>query len=245
MPQFANLGKLKQRRLYWLIGRLSAPLLGAFGSTLAADLPENALAELDFATFGVRELAQSELLKWGRLHPTDAKAGLHNLACQSTDPEVRVRCMDVLRELVIDDYLKEGNGYIGVALIDERIKPPHAAEFFNVIRVTKIQPDTPASRAAILLGDIILSLNGQTWIGSGGHSMFLAEIKSIKPNTKVTLQISRAGVITNVEVVLARRPFGLDDPLLFSRRRIDFEGPERAARESYFRHWLSKHQIPN
>ena len=35
------------------------------------------------------------------------------------DPEVRERCLAILRDLVNDEYLKDGEGYIGIRMQDE------------------------------------------------------------------------------------------------------------------------------
>jgi hypothetical protein len=71
-------------------------------------LPQRSVDKLASAVFTCREEGKVELLAWVKRFPTSAKNDLFNLARTSQNPEVRVRCTEVLKELVVDDYLKEG-----------------------------------------------------------------------------------------------------------------------------------------
>ena len=210
----------------------------AFHSAFAGNLPDQVLWKLGSTTFCDREEAQSELLGWGRLSPDTAKRELfgHIQTCQ--DPEVRIRCVQILRELVIDDYLKEGCGYIGIGLVGKKMKIPQDPKPRSVIRITQIQPNTPASRSAILVGDIIIGLDQEIWHEIDAYSIFVEKIKTMKPGAKVSLQILREGVISVVAVELMRRPIAVDSASFFNRRDVDLEGPEKLAKDRYFRRWL-------
>lgn len=152
----------------------------------------------------------------------------------SHDPEIRVRCMSVLRQLVIDDYLKEGDGYIGIALLGEMTKIPQDPKPRGVIRITQVQPNSPASRAAILVGDRIIGLDREIWYEADMYIKFQNRIKATKPDTRVTLHILRENVILDVLMMLVRRPVAIDNSLFFSRRGSDLDGLETAAKEGYF-----------
>lgn len=210
-----------------------------FQSAVAYGLPQQAVSKLNSPVFREREKGQSELLDWGTNCPDTAKKELLNQTRTSQDPEVRVRCMGVLRNLVIQDYLKEGSGYIGVGLMGEMMKIPQDPKLRSVIRITQVQPKTPASSAGILVGDFIVGLDKEIWYGPEAYSSFLNTIKGKKPQTKTTLHILRGGIIVEVMVTLMRRPIALENSFLFNQQRIDLEGPERAAKEEYFRRWLN------
>jgi C-terminal processing protease CtpA/Prc len=80
------------------------------------------------------------------------------------DPEVRERCLGVLRELVNDEYLSEGEGYIGIRMRDEvAAAVPGDANPRNAIRVMQVVPDSAAERAGLLVDDLIVGLNDLVW----------------------------------------------------------------------------------
>lgn len=202
------------------------------------DLLQQAIAKLDSSSFREREIGQSKLLDWGRLNPDAAKIELFERSRTDLHPEVRARCVEVLRELVMDDYSKEGSGYIGIALSGEMMKVPQDPKLRSVIRVSQVQQNTPASRAGILVGDFIVGLNRGVWYDVDAYVSFLNAIKALRPNTKVSLQILRNGVIFDVPVTLIRRPSAFNAPFFFNSAAVDVEGSERAAKEAYFRQWL-------
>lgn len=207
-------------------------------SASKGELPPLAISKLGSLSFYDREEGQSELLQWGRLGPNAAKTELLTWTRIDQEPEVRARCTEVLRELVIDDYLREGDGYIGIALSREMARVPQDSKMRSVIRVTQVQPNTPASRAKILVGDFVVGLNRETWYGADAYVNFLETIKRLKPNTKVSLQMMRIGVVSDVSVTLSRRPSALGAPLFLNPTPAELEGSERAAKEAYFREWM-------
>ena len=155
------------------------------------------------------------------------------------DPEVRERCLSVLRALVEDEYLKEGEGYIGIAMKDEISDVPGETKPREVIRVTLVQPDSPGALAGIHHNDLIVGLNGNVW----HETLFRANVRMMKPNTKVDLKILRDGELLDLQVTLARRPKSAD-VLFFNGQTFDPEAMERAAKEAYFRGWLSLRKLP-
>ena len=219
----------------WLIvGLLSL----AHGMSLADSPPLQAISKLESVIFDKREEGQSELLMWGKQFPVAAKTELLNQMRTSQSPEVRVRCTEVLKELVVDEYLKEGSGYMGIGFTGETVKVPADPKLRSVIRINHIQPNTPASHAGVLVGDCVVGLDADVWYDDRAQAAFQEKIKAKKPNTEVSLRILRDGKILVKSVTLIRRPIALDGLLPLNRRKIDFEGPERAAKEAYFRNWL-------
>ena len=116
------------------------------------------------------------------------------------DPEARERCLSILRELVIDGYAKEGEGYIGIGLRPEIGNVPGDPNPRGVIRVTQVQPDTPAQKADIRLNDLIVGLDREVWHEVDASLVFREKIRMMKPNTKVELKILRDGVVSAVNI---------------------------------------------
>ena len=206
----------------------------------AVELPVKSLAGLGSQQFREREVAQAELLEWARGQPGPAMDELLRQSRVADDPEVRERCLSVLRALVIDEYLNEGEGYIGIGLKDENSDVPGEPKPRGVIRVTMVQPDSPAEHAGIRQNDLIVGINGEVW----QEILFRANVRMMKPNTKVDLKILRDGGLVDLSVTLGRRPLSADPPFTLDGQILDPEAMERAAKEAYFRRWLSLRKLP-
>ena len=215
-----------------------------FSSSLAwsLELPQKDFLNLGSQKFHDREAAQSNLLAWSRTQPEPAMDELFRQSKIADDPEVRARCLSILRELVIDDYAKEGEGYIGIGLRPEIGNVPGDPVPRGVIRVAMVQPDTPAQKADIRLNDLIVGLDQDVWHEVDASLAFREKIRMMKPNTKVELKILRDGVVSSVNVGLARRPL-MADQLFFNGQNFDMETSERTAKEAYFRLWLSQRKL--
>lgn len=205
----------------------------------AIELPSKALVGLASQRFRDREIAQVELLAWVRLQPATAMDELLRQSRMAIDPEVRERCLNILRILVTDEYLKGGEGYLGIMLKDEVSDIPGEARTRGVIRVLMVQPDSPAERAGIRVNDLIAGVNNEIW----QEVTFRANIRKMKPGAEVDLKILRDGKWIDVTVTLVRRPVYADNSF-FPGQTYNLEAAERAAKEAYFRHWLSLRKMP-
>ncbi len=203
------------------------------------DLPVESFLKLTSQEFHVREHAQAELLAWGRQRPEPAMAELYRQTQVAADPEARERCLNILRELVTDEYLKNGEGYIGIGLIDDLANVPGEPAPRNAIRIIQVQQDSPGLHAGIRLNDLIVGLDDETWHGNDASRPFREKIRTLKPNTRVNLKILRNGEMLDLKVNLGRRPL-MADHLFFNGQNFDPEASERAAKEAYFRQWLNQ-----
>ena len=176
----------------------------AFLSAEAVELPPNALLGLGSQQFSEREIAQVELLAWARVQPAPAMDELLRHSRMASDPEVRERCLSILRALVTDEYLKEGEGYLGIMLRDEIAEIPGEPKPRGVIRVQMVQPDSPAAHAGIRQNDMIVGINGEIW----DEIIFRANIRKMKPNVEVVLKILRDGVSGQQNPTIPQRQFG-------------------------------------
>lgn len=156
------------------------------------------------------------------------------------DPEVRGRCTKVLRELVADEYLREGGeGFVGITMLEQGVAVPGDALERQGIRVTQVVPGTPADKAGIVMGDLIVGMGELVWRDVGAVFEFSNEIKRQKPGTQVILKVLRNDQVEEVPVLLARRPPGMDPRLLMLTPEELMEA-DRAAKERFFRQWMDR-----
>lgn len=204
-------------------------------------IPSNQLNELGSPEFRVRERAEQELLEWGRKDPESAMSEFLKQSQVAVDPEVRERCLEILRSLVTDQYMKDGEGYIGIALAmkDDVVTVPGDPKPRNAVRVMEVRADTPGQQAGILMNDLIVALNGEIWREIEATPVFRESIKKIKPTTVARLTVLRDGELVDLKVTLGRRPL-LADQMFLNGQNADMDATERAAKEAYFQRWLSQ-----
>lgn len=221
----------------WLLAMLIwwMPALQAWG----IELPAGPLAALQSDEFRVREAAQTELLAWARQEPEPAMDELFRVSRTHGDPEVRERSLAVLRELVNDEYLKDGEGFLGIMMQEEKALAPGEENPRNVLRVTMVLQDSAAQQAEVKLNDLIAGLDDKVWRDEAALMPFMNHVRQFKPGHRVTLRILRDGKMIDLPVKLGRRPLNADNQFL-GQRKADIEAAERAAREAYFRRWLER-----
>ncbi|GAA5125339.1 hypothetical protein GCM10023212_26850 [Luteolibacter yonseiensis] len=219
-----------------------AGMLAATGFVHGREVPESIVGKLGSQRFREREDAEEELLAWTRSQPGDGADILLKASHVQKDPEVRERCLSVLRVVVADQYSKEGRGYIGIGLKAFVGNLPGEAEPCGMIQVTQVQPDFPGQRAGLRPADLIVSLDGETWRDATAHEEFSRKIAGLKPDTKVRLKVLRDQKLLDLEATLVRRPVVADNPF-FDSRKTDAEGLEQAAREAHFKQWMNERRI--
>ena len=207
----------------------------------AAELPAELLAKLKAEEFRIRESGQAELLAWAHQQPEGVLDELLLHAREEDDPEVRERCLGVLKELVNDEYRKDGEGFIGIQMLDELANVPGDPKPRGAVRIVMVVPDSAAQQAGLQLNDLIVGMGDQIWHELGASLDIRERIRQLKPNTKITLKILRNGNPMDIEVKLGRRPFAAD-MMFFDQRQFDAEAAERTAKDAYFRRWLEHHK---
>lgn len=91
---------------------------------------------------------------------------------------------------------------IGVAEIDaERAKALKLAEERGV-EITRVEPDSPADKAGLKQGDVVLEYNGQRVEGT---EQFVRMVRETPPGRKVSLLISRNGATQTVTATIGKR----------------------------------------
>ena len=109
---------------------------------------------------------------------------------------------------VMEQIVSKGNvtrGWIGIEAQDIT---PELAESFRLEQVqgalvAGVVRNSPADKAGLRAGDILMSIEGKAIIDSGS---MLNLIAALKPNQKATVQISRSAKILNIQILIGKRP---------------------------------------
>lgn len=107
-----------------------------------------------------------------------------------------------------EQIIKSGkveHGYLGIyfqELTEESIKTLDLKNITYGMLVNQVFDDSPAEKAGILAGDVVLEVDGKKIHTSGD---MVITIGNLPPGTKIQLKISRNGEIKNVPVTLGSR----------------------------------------
>jgi membrane-associated protease RseP (regulator of RpoE activity) len=205
------------------------------GLSLAETIPQKLLEGLASEQFNVRESSQAEIEKWVDEKGQVGVAAIYRVHRDSDDPEVRLRCLRVLRSRSDKDYMNEGQGYLGLQLADEILDLPGNDKPKTGIRVNYVMPGSQAELAGIKAGDVIVSMDGKK---VGSTDEFIKTVASYKPLRKVVFLMKRLGEdpLIEVTVILGKRPVQDLRMMYYS----DLGKLEQDARDKHFEEWLKK-----
>lgn len=211
-------------------------LLFTLSFVLAKEIPAPLVKGLASEEFAEREKSQQALTEWAQQHPGLATKLIYELAVNDEDPEVRERCLVVLKALSEDDYLSEGFGYLGVSMVPELMQLDGNAKLRGMIRLTDVMVDSPAAKAGLQRNDLLAEVDGLTWEGMDIINGFQEYIGKQKPRTKVKMMVKRGGIdeLMEVEVTLGRRPVANLEV------GMDLEFLDQRARQRHFEEWLKR-----
>jgi S1-C subfamily serine protease len=105
-----------------------------------------------------------------------------------------LRVLEQLRQSAAGQPRVEG--YLGVGLGDRTDGGQGAV-------ITDVQPGSPAARAGLETGDVVVSLDDAPIDGRAG---LIAAVRDRGPGDAVTLEVRRGGVLQSVVAVLEQRP---------------------------------------
>lgn len=207
---------------------------------------EELLAGLGSEEFADREMAQLRLLEWAEAQPDHGERWLLREYQAAEDPEVRLRIRSVLREIVVGEYQKGGPGYVGIQMDEAKVALPGEVALRPGVRVRVVVADTPASKAGLLAGDVIVAFGKQRWEGEAAVTAFAAAVKAERPGTTIELSIVRNGELRKIPVVLGPRPMGLPEVggLLMPNQPEDMEAQEKRAKDAFFDRWIQDRLAP-
>jgi serine protease Do len=107
-------------------------------------------------------------------------------------------------------YGKVSHGYMGIGISDVT---PENSKFFdlhdaNGAVVTQVEPDSPAGKAGLKVGDVVTELDGHKVSDAG---QLQVEVGQKRPGTEIKLGLMRDGKSVNVPVTLADMNKSEDD----------------------------------
>ncbi|OYV72535.1 MAG: hypothetical protein B7Z72_04550 [Gemmatimonadetes bacterium 21-71-4] len=109
-------------------------------------------------------------------------------------------------------------GWIGLTFVGAPVDNVRHGEYFvrflDYPEVESVEPDSPAERAGIAHGDLLLAFNGQD-VTTQDISM----TRLLEPEHRVIVRMERNGVDRDYPLIVARAP------QMFVRRRVDFAAP--------------------
>ena len=113
-----------------------------------------------------------------------------------------------LAQQVMQQIAKDGSVTRGWVGIEAQDITPELAESFKLTKqegalIAGVLRDSPADKAGLKAGDILLAINEKPVADSAG---MLNLIAVLKPNQKATLNIQRDGKAMNVSVLIGKRP---------------------------------------
>ncbi len=215
----------------------------AAGAGEEAGTPAAWLKMLEDPDFGVREEACGHLGEWAQENGDKARDLFLDQVLGHDDPEVRMRCRELLRESVLAVHRQRGKGFVGIRMFEMQVA---AGGGFGV-RVIEVQPDTPAAKAALKVGYVIVELDGRTWDAPGAIEAFRDDVMGRRPGDKVPMKVQRQGIndLLEVEVELGLRPpdhqlmlQGLGGDAEFFRKQQ--EEMLKREEERVFERWLAE-----
>lgn len=205
--------------------------------------PNEVLGKLGAESYAERIGAQGFLREWALKDPEPAKGWLFQHAVGDPDPEIRKRCTSVLKDLIDQEYLKDGEGYVGIMMMAINQVPIPGEKAPRVgISVNLVVPDSAASKAGLVVGDVIVEAGDQIWKEPfTAVEQFSTWVRGHKPGQKVTLKLLRNGKVIPLDLILGRRPQGAG--MLMFGEPPDSETlarEEQAAKDTYFRNWFER-----
>lgn len=120
-------------------------------------------------------------------------------------------------------------GWFGVTLSDEGILDERGKTFFdNYPIVSEVEPNSPAARAGVMPGDVLMTFNSQDMRGS------VFQLKQwLRPGAPFVLQLKRNDDVRVVRGTLGRAPKGWEERIVINVRPSPFEpGSEREVRRT-------------
>jgi serine protease Do len=104
----------------------------------------------------------------------------------------------------VDTLIRDGkvtHGYMGIGISDVT---PENAKFFDVTDangavVTQVEPDSPAAKGGLKVGDVVTELDGKKVTDAGELQV---EVGQKHPGTTIKLQVMRDGKNVNVPITL-------------------------------------------
>jgi len=109
---------------------------------------------------------------------------------------------------VMSQLIEKGQvayGYMGIGLqgLDRELAEGRGIDLDHGILVTQVLPKTPAGRAGLEQGDVIVSYNGKDVVEENDFRM---DVANTKPGTTVPIKVYREGKTLDMKIEIGERP---------------------------------------
>jgi serine protease Do len=108
---------------------------------------------------------------------------------------------DVETQLLASGHVTRGRLGVTIQDVSQGLADSFGLKSPTGALVSAVQPGSPAAKAGLEPGDVILRMNGQDVVGSADLPVKVAEMK---PGTKITLDVWRAGARRDVAVTVGQ-----------------------------------------
>ncbi len=209
------------------------------------------LRQLTDEAYPRRVEAERELALWAMGRDEKTIDWLFRTWNEANDPELKSRLYRVMRERVLMDLERERPGFVGIQMLAMEFGGAGgegAVPGVPAVGVGMVTPGSPAEKARLQAGDMILELNGEGWTSPDPTEEFAGRVGKLKPGTEVQLTVSRGRKSLEIALRLAPRPwsageFGQLQQLRAGvwRGNLQLLMPrsESEARDEAFRKWLA------
>lgn len=202
----------------------------------ALKVPQPLIGDLGADSFAAREKAQKELFEWALKKPEIAIPELRRQMDAAEDPEIRARCLEVLKELVVGRGYR-GEGYLGIAMQEAEAMVPGDTKSRRALTITLLMEGSAASLGGLKVGDVIVGIGDQVWREPGMKDKFPVFIRMTRPGTVIGVKLLEGGKVVERKVTLGEKPTGVNPSAI-----EDLEAANHAAKELFFRRWLDKQE---
>ena len=145
----------------------------------------------------------------GALVNAEGKIAGLNTSALSRGAAIAIPAATVSR--VVEEILKRGHiarGYLGVGM--QPVRLPSVGQRLNLdpaagVIILSVEPDSPAEKAGLLVGDVIVALNGKT-VGDTEDVQAVLDPSSV--GKALQAKLVRGGQLIEIPVVVGERPRG-------------------------------------
>lgn len=208
-------------------------------SRCQAEIPEEWIEGLADEQFDERDTAENKIASWVAADQDGRLQFVLEKFKDSDDPEVRARLTGILNRVSDDDYMRSGTSYLGIHMGDLVPLKDDAEKAEFGIPIIAIMPDSPAESADLEPGDIIVSLDGESWNARDARKIFTETVSGMRPLTEIELALRRDEKDMTIKVILGKRPI---QNLMMADGRLG--ELDKAAKDQHFEKWLAERLLP-
>lgn len=215
-------------------------ILMALGFVFQADASDDVSGELERLnadSFLEREEAYQNLNDWSKLHSEEAIPFLYSAFSETKSPESKTRILSLLKKRVLLAKYGKPKGFVGIRM--ENGVSSIKGELIATVSIMAVEPDSPAEKFGLNVGDAIMSVDGKGFTKNAFASeQFRLRVTAKSAGDRVSLEILRGKKFLKLDLTLGSMPEALER----AYNRLKGINPKDQKQE-YFEDWLSKQEL--